>query len=427
MTLISGGIFFAIVVAVLILNDGDDVDISTLFGTIKVSSPVQPPIAIIDGPTSIEVNKQVSFSAGKSSSPNGEIVRYEWDFGDGKSGEGSSVNHVYEIDGDNTITLTITDDKNQTDTITYKIVVKQQITPPISRLIPIPIIQAPSYDVTTNPAFFDASKSYDPDGEIVRYEWDFGDGSIGSAKTVNHKFENPGTYTVILTVMDNDTQSNIIKHTVKIEKGLDTCKLNRECPKTDKEIYELNIARKTPVNITGEVLNRKSGIFLTLQVEGPDKKIVDEKSFIPPPSGSYDHTYFLTKDSSEGTYIIRSIYNDEVIGISVFYVGERSSQLIRIPFGTSSPSCTELHDGCYDPERITIHTEDKVTWSNTDTTEHTVTSGSPKSGSDGKFDSGLIKSEETFSFVFDGFESGTYKYYCIVHPWMTGMIIVQEY
>jgi parallel beta-helix repeat protein len=58
--------------------------------------------------------------------------------------------------------------------------------------------------VGTTTVVFDGSKSYDPDGTIVSYEWDFGDGSLHSFdKIATHTYANKGTYTVTLTVTDN--------------------------------------------------------------------------------------------------------------------------------------------------------------------------------------------------------------------------------
>ena len=55
---------------------------------------------------------------------------------------------------------------------------------------------------------FNASSSYDPDGMIVSYRWEFGDGSVGYGMTVTHAYSQPGTYMVNLTVTDNDELSS---------------------------------------------------------------------------------------------------------------------------------------------------------------------------------------------------------------------------
>ena len=63
---------------------------------------------------------------------------------------------------------------------------------------------------------FDATNSSDPDGSIVKYEWEFGDGTTGNGKIVTHAFSTPGTYTVKLTVTDNDGASASIEKVVKV-------------------------------------------------------------------------------------------------------------------------------------------------------------------------------------------------------------------
>ena len=63
---------------------------------------------------------------------------------------------------------------------------------------------------------FDGSSSSDPDGEIVSYEWDFGDGSTDSGSIVSHVFTTPGTYTVNLTVTDNDGMTDSLSIIVEI-------------------------------------------------------------------------------------------------------------------------------------------------------------------------------------------------------------------
>lgn len=98
------------------------------------------------------------------------------------------------------------------------------------------------------------------------------------------------------------------------------------------------------------------------------------------------------------------------------------THMISIPQGSGSPGC-ETTNECYLPSSFEIKVGDTVLWSNDDTAAHTVSSGTPN-GMDGIFDSGLFMSGTTFEFTFD--ESGTYSYFCMVHPWMTGEIIVNE-
>jgi plastocyanin len=76
----------------------------------------------------------------------------------------------------------------------------------------------------------------------------------------------------------------------------------------------------------------------------------------------------------------------------------------------------------FDPKEIHIMPNSTVTWINNDNVSHTVTSGDPQQGADGKFDSGLIKPGKKFSHIFT--EIGTFYYYCQVHPTMTGIVIV---
>ena len=63
---------------------------------------------------------------------------------------------------------------------------------------------------------FDASASYDPDGTIVDYQWDFGDGNTASCQLVTHTYSEPGEYTVTLAVTDNDGLTNSTSTEIKV-------------------------------------------------------------------------------------------------------------------------------------------------------------------------------------------------------------------
>ncbi|MDI1495573.1 MAG: copper binding protein [Cenarchaeum symbiont of Oopsacas minuta] len=97
------------------------------------------------------------------------------------------------------------------------------------------------------------------------------------------------------------------------------------------------------------------------------------------------------------------------------------TKYVSIPAETSIPGC-ELTDACFIPFSVSINAKDSVTWTNDDTAIHTVTSGEINNGSNGIFDSSLIQGGSTFTVQFDDF--GTFEYFCIVHPWMSGSISV---
>jgi plastocyanin len=78
------------------------------------------------------------------------------------------------------------------------------------------------------------------------------------------------------------------------------------------------------------------------------------------------------------------------------------------------------------PNEISVNIDTTVVWTNMDTTGHTVTSGSPGDPDFGsRFDSSfpLLKTGETFEYTFD--TVGEYPYFCQVHPWMIGKVIVK--
>ncbi len=97
------------------------------------------------------------------------------------------------------------------------------------------------------------------------------------------------------------------------------------------------------------------------------------------------------------------------------------TETVSMPSGTSVPGCEET-DTCFIPSSVTINVGDTVSWSNDDTAAHTVTSGSPAAGPDGNFDSSLLMVGKTFDVTFDN--SGSYDYFCMVHPWMVGEVQV---
>ena len=90
----------------------------------------------------------------------------------------------------------------------------------------------------------------------------------------------------------------------------------------------------------------------------------------------------------------------------------------------------ELDNSCFEPYIVNIQVGDTVTWTNDDDAIHVVVSGAPNNESftdskDGEiFDSGFLKSTETFSHTF--LEEGLFGYFCSLHPWMNGFVTVGD-
>lgn len=97
---------------------------------------------------------------------------------------------------------------------------------------------------------------------------------------------------------------------------------------------------------------------------------------------------------------------------------------VSVPQGTSVPGC-ETTNQCFIPYEVSVPVSGKVIWSNNDSAAHTVTGGSSADGPSGVFDSSLFMAGTTFSHTFS--QEGVYPYFCMVHPWMNGLVKVGNY
>ena len=104
---------------------------------------------------------------------------------------------------------------------------------------------------------------------------------------------------------------------------------------------------------------------------------------------------------------------------------DNSKVTISTASGSGAPGCEETTEGCFIPKEATVDVGGKVIFSNTDTAAHTFTSRTAANGASGLFDSGLLVTGKSFEFTFN--KSGTYDYYCMVHPWMNGIVHVGNY
>ena len=111
-----------------------------------------------------------------------------------------------------------------------------------------------------------------------------------------------------------------------------------------------------------------------------------------------------------------------VIAVTPSAFADHTSATVTNAPGSSTPGCEATADGCFIPSMVTLDIGGEVTWANDDTAAHTVTAGTPTDGPSGAFDSGLVMAGSSFSHIFE--EAGSYDYFCMVHPWMQGMVMV---
>ncbi|MCL3861290.1 PKD domain-containing protein [Actinotalea sp. K2] len=180
----------------------------TVAAEVTVTDPPanQVPVAVFSSSVS---DLAVSVDGSGSSDPDGTIAGYAWDFGDGATGEGVSASHTYGAAGTYTVTLTVTDNQGATGTVAAEVTV----TDPPANQVPVAVFSSSVSDLAVS---VDGSGSSDPDGTVAGYAWDFGDGATGEGVTASHTYGAAGTYTVTLTVTDNQGATGTVAAEVTV-------------------------------------------------------------------------------------------------------------------------------------------------------------------------------------------------------------------
>lgn len=152
--------------------------------------PNQPPVADFSFACS---NLACTFTS-TSSDPDGTVASYNWNFGDGGSSNAQNPSHTYSAGGTYTVTLTVTDNQGAPSAPNAKpVTVSPPNQPPVADF---------SFACSYLACDF-TSTSSDPDGTVASYSWDFGDGGSSNAQNPSHTYSAANTYTVTLTVTDN--------------------------------------------------------------------------------------------------------------------------------------------------------------------------------------------------------------------------------
>lgn len=174
----------------------------------KATDSPEAKIEVQDQPKTFEKGATYIFKGGSSTSPNGTIVAYEWNFGDGTPVETSkTVTHKFISENAYKVALTVTDEEGKTGTAAIDVVVG--ITPgmPQAVITTDPALSAGSLVLEGEAPFlvkFNAGASTDSNNDIVDYSWNFTGGEKADAfgKTTSYLFPKEGNYKAALTVTD---------------------------------------------------------------------------------------------------------------------------------------------------------------------------------------------------------------------------------
>ncbi len=175
---------------------------ATLNVTVQVPGTAVAPTADPGGPYTGTAGVALMLDASGSMDPDGTIASYSWEFGDGTTAEvmQPTTSKTYMDAGTYTISLTVTDNANMSDTQTTTATIAAADT---GNQPPVAVITGPTMGIVHESIVFDGSDSMDPDGDALTYEWDFGDTIVAVGNPTHHIYQAEGAFTVTLTVTDS--------------------------------------------------------------------------------------------------------------------------------------------------------------------------------------------------------------------------------
>ncbi|WP_258083168.1 PKD domain-containing protein [Thermococcus thermotolerans] len=184
---------------------------STCTATVNVLNNEPPTVSFTYSPSSeIRAGDRLRFEA-SASDPDGNVESWLWDFGDGSVSTERNPEHVYSAPGVYVVSLTVGDDEGKKGMYSTEITVSPRNLPPTADFTVFPRNPKVGEEVS----FVD--KSYDPDGKVVDWKWDFGDGTTSTDPEPVHSYTRAGNYTVVLTVRDDLGGEDVVRMSIMVE------------------------------------------------------------------------------------------------------------------------------------------------------------------------------------------------------------------
>jgi len=187
------------------------------FMLVTVDPANRPPTAAIRLPASggaYSEGEPVQFDGSLSSDPDFDPLSYHWELGPAGAAQSlvsSQTSFSQSLgEGEYAVTLTVSDGRGGEDSVSHQF--------SVSNLPPMADISADATTVFAGDSIqFDGSGSYDPEGDLRDYEWDFGDGDGSTLQSPSHAWDEAGSYQVQLTVSDGGGQQGSATLPVEIK------------------------------------------------------------------------------------------------------------------------------------------------------------------------------------------------------------------
>ncbi|MFB6285633.1 MAG: PKD domain-containing protein [Candidatus Bipolaricaulia bacterium] len=191
----------------------------------------------------------ISFTDESSVQSGGKIVKWEWDFGDGETSTQQNPSHQYEEDGTYRVDLTVTTAQGVEDTATETVKVATE-----PQVVNADFSYQPDDPTRFDEIKFNDRSSLAPRGQIERWRWNFGDGTISTKRNPTHQYDSDGTYRVTLTVTTDEGNKDTAQKTIKVdtpEQEIDVSFDYR--PKDPTRFDELKFTENTSVEPRGRI------------------------------------------------------------------------------------------------------------------------------------------------------------------------------
>ena len=270
-------------VTLTVTDDDGDSDTDDL--TVTVSNVA--PVADAGTDQSVDEGDTVNFSGTATDAGTGDTHTYEWDFDDGDTASGTLIpDHVYEDNGTYTVTLTVTDDDGGFDTDTMTVTVSN-----VAPVAGAGTDQSVDEGDTVN---FSGTATDAGTGDTHTYEWDFDDGDTASGTLApTHVFADNGTYTVTLTVTDDDGGFDTATMTVTVANVAPVANAGPDQPDVDEG---------ETVNFSGTATDAGTGdtLYYAWQFgDGNTTSGTQTPSHVYPTEGVYVVTLTVTDDDGD--------------------------------------------------------------------------------------------------------------------------------